>query len=223
MPTPNTVLKRSTHPIPTVAPPQKGGVEDLLSADLGDGEDIPALASPAARHVASLPAQVDQADEPGSDKAKVQALVNAAMKREPALAILVKSKGAVAKERVNLELGTVTEQRWRDLILARNEPPGNILANAVMPWIKANATPESLIYARDQVATSRQVGRSHAKAAMGGEGEVLRSGGDPIATHYPLASLASVKSLWSASGLAKKAFFEACIFLYLELNTSPKA
>lgn len=226
MPLPSEVLKDAKKP----EAPARRSASDLISADLGDGSDLDTIHS-----VPQVLPQVAQAQRPaaptrpasspeepaGTDQAQVKALVNAALKSDPTLALQIKSKGPLAKERINLTFDPETLRRWRDLALAKNQSPSTVMSDGVLPWVKANADRTSLIWAKKQVDTRRKVALRHELVASEGVGD-LAVGSSPEAIYYPVATLNTVKTLWSASGLKKKAFFEACIYLYLEIQVPRK-
>ena len=216
--------------VPTMHPTKRALIPGItILSDMGDGQDeftpaaaqsrvTPSTVVPSTVHEAEI---VDQTITP--EQAQVRAMVDAAMKGNPTLALMVRTKGPLTMERVNVALDQDTLKRWRDLSMTKNLSRSILLADVVMPWVKANADRAGLIYAREQVNSRRKVALKHQKLAQEGQaGEDLVSGSSPETLYYPVAILNSMKALWSASGMKKKAFIEACIFLYLEIHAPQK-
>lgn len=190
--------------------------EAHIKADLGHEFGDEPVAGPSVGH--DLPG-ISQDAAPAlpngaSDMDKIRALMKKDILANPMTALRLRTKGPIAKDRTNISLDPETQACWRDQTLKTNKTSSMLFCENVLPWVSANLDKASLVWAKTQLLSRRRVSLRHRKAAK--EGEELTSGGGVETIYYPIAMLSSVKGLWSDSGLSKKAFIEACAFLYIQ-------
>lgn len=191
-----------------------------LTTDLGEpasnGQEAPISASGpttvANGGAAPIPPILGSKGAPdGPDRARVQALVRAALQKDPTLRLTARPKAP--RERASLTFDGETTQRLSDYAAKQIVSRASLMGLA-LDWAPPNADTASILWAHDELAGQRKTALRQASLSAG----ELPSGNNGLSVDFAIPSLKATKPLWNSTGLSRKAFLEACLYLFAEVH-----